>query len=109
MIAQWFDSFLQEKMYIKNLSAHTIRSYKSAFKTFCKFGGDLSKDGITYFIVECRKAGMKPITVNTYSRGLNSFFTWLHENSPAPELLRVKLTKKENLKSRAKCDFERGE
>ena len=42
MIAQWFDSFLQEKRYINHLSAHTLRSYKRAFKTFCKFGGELS-------------------------------------------------------------------
>jgi site-specific recombinase XerD len=46
MIAQWFDSFLQEKIYIRNSSAHTIRHRKRAFKTFCKFGNELSKDRI---------------------------------------------------------------
>jgi site-specific recombinase XerD len=75
MIVKWFDLFIQEKQYLNNLSHHTIRSYKRAFKTFQKHGGELTKEGLTRFIIECRKAGMKTVTINTYCVGFNSFLS----------------------------------
>jgi site-specific recombinase XerD len=44
MIVKWFELFVQEKQYLNNLSPHTIRSYKRAFKTFQKMKGELSKE-----------------------------------------------------------------
>ncbi|MFP5262505.1 MAG: tyrosine-type recombinase/integrase [Blastocatellia bacterium] len=95
MIGKWFDLYIQEKTYLQNLSHHTIRSYKRAYKTFKSTGGELTKEGLANFVIECRKKGMTPITLNTYSIALNVFFAWLKENDYITESLSIKLLKKE--------------
>jgi site-specific recombinase XerD len=86
MIDKWFELYIQEKTYLNNLSAHTIRSYRKAFKTFKGTGGELTKGGLSNFIVECRKEEMTPATLNTCSIALNAFLLDLKRMSTSPNL-----------------------
>lgn len=90
-----FEQFLQEKIYLKNVTNRTVGFYRQSFTALKKHGGQLSKEGLNQFIITMRQSGISPVTCNTYIRGVNSLLTWLYENNHTTERLRAKQLKEE--------------
>ena len=91
-----FEQFLKERIYIKNVSKNTIEFYRSSFKAYQKTSASASvptKQDLNTFVTEMREKGTKPVTCNTYIRGMNSFLTWLYENEHIPAPLKIKQLK----------------
>ena len=75
-----FEQFLKERTYIKNVSQKTLDFYRSSFKAYQKIMDSATlpiKQDLTKFVTGTREQGMKPVTCNTYIRGINSFLTLL--------------------------------
>lgn len=103
-----FREFIKERTYIKNSAANTLAFYQRSFKTYqrvlnesavCNLTASLDRDraealptkhALKDFVTGMREAGMKPVTCNTYIRGMNSFLTWLFENGHTSENLKIK-------------------
>ena len=68
-----FNDFLREKLYLKNISPKTQKSYREAFVRFRKGEAELSKPGLNRFVVWMREKGLSPVTCNIYIRSINSF------------------------------------
>ena len=91
-----FEQFLKERTYIKNVSQKTLDFYRSSFKAYQKIMDSATlpiKQDLTKFVTGTREQGMKPVTCNTYIRGINSFLTWLYENEHLPQPLKIKQLK----------------
>jgi integrase/recombinase XerD len=67
--------------------------YRQRFHAF--EGAMDGKAAIGERIVRLRKAGLTPVSVNTYLRTLNAFFRWAHAEGHLSELLRVAKLKEE--------------
>ena len=102
-----FEHFLKEKQFLNGVSPKTIRSYQQAFNAFVRVVGEvgveptertdlgcstgspaplavyspLSKDTLKDFVIGMRESGLSPGACNVYIRSINSFLTWLRENS----------------------------
>jgi integrase/recombinase XerD len=91
-----FEQFLKERTYIKNVSKNTLIFYRASFKAYQKIIGSATvptKQDLNNFVIGLRENGFKPVTCNTYIRGMNSFLTWLHENEHTAEHLKIKQLK----------------
>jgi integrase/recombinase XerD len=97
-----FEQFLKEKQFLIGISPKTIRSYQQAFKAYQRVlssSGKLrdgepldtpTKDTLKDFVIGMREQGLSPGACNVYIRSINSFLTWLHENSYVTEPLRLR-------------------
>jgi integrase/recombinase XerD len=89
-----FQDFLKEKRFLQNLSARTLRYYEWIFNRWQDYVGEFpNKQNIKEFIIKVQESGVSVFTANSYIRGMNAFFTWLHENDRTPEKLRIKKLK----------------
>jgi integrase/recombinase XerD len=91
-----FEQFLKERTYLKGSSPKTLTFYRSSFRAYQKFSGSATmptKADLNAFVTGMREAGRKPVSCNTYIRGMNSFLSWLHENGHITEHLKVKQLK----------------
>jgi integrase/recombinase XerD len=70
------EQFITERLYLKGVSAATLAWYRSSFKAFS--GALDSKQTIIERIATLRKTN-SAISINTYLRGVNAYFRWLHE------------------------------
>jgi site-specific recombinase XerD len=107
-LEQMFENFIREKQYIENCAPKTIKYFRQCFKTFRRIIADdeVSPQTLTRFVVEARQSGMSAGCFNSYSKGLNSFFDWLHENELTAAHLRIKLLKQEKKVLRSFSDDE---
>lgn len=88
-----FEQFLKERTYIKNSSPKTLEFYRASMKAYQKTINSATvptKQDLNAFVSGMREKEIKPVTVNTYIRGMNSFLTWLHENRYLSEHLKIK-------------------
>lgn len=87
--------FIREKKYLKGVSDATLSFYRDCFKAWRDVVGDSLPDKINVneFVIRLRERGTSPSSVDAYSRGFNSFLSWLHENGG--EKLRIKRQKLE--------------
>jgi integrase/recombinase XerD len=69
-----FENFVKEQKYLKGVTEKTIAFYRQSFKAFNL--EDFSKESLNKRVMELREGGMKPVTINTYIRGMNSFLSW---------------------------------
>ena len=94
-----FAQFLKDKTYIVNVTPKTISFYKQSFNAFRRhYQGTLeniTKADLNNFVIHLRERGMSPNGANVYIRGMNSFFSWCHENGLTAEKLAVTKLKKE--------------
>ena len=67
-------AFLQEKLYLQNVSPRTIILYESCFKAFD--GATENLDVVKDRVVQLRSRGVSPVTVNTYLRHIKCFYRW---------------------------------
>lgn len=65
-------------MYLKNVSKRTGDFYWDCWRSFERYGGELTKPGLSKYVINMRKAGVKPVSCNTYISGINAYLRWLH-------------------------------
>ena len=82
MLKALYQTFLDERRFLKNCSPKTLRSYTQAWNAFEPFLGpvrtaDEIRSAIKAGIIEKMNAGkMKPSGINVYVRALNAFLHW---------------------------------
>jgi integrase/recombinase XerD len=93
MIDQLFEQYMRERIYLSQLSPHTIKHYRLSYKTYRRFVDEAlpTKQSLEAFVIGMGQAGIKPCTANVYIRGVNTFLTWLAENEYIPALKIKKL------------------
>lgn len=87
-----FDGFLKHKLYLEGVSPRTIKYFRFCFmswKRLAAHSGLPTKQDCNAYVIALRESGITVATTNSYIRGLNSFFTWLHEGEHC-EKLRMK-------------------
>lgn len=87
--------FVKERRYLKNSSPKTIAFYQESFKAYLRFtAAEIpTKQAVLQFVSGMKERDMKTVTMNCYIRGVNSFFSWLHENHYLSEPLTIKQLK----------------
>jgi integrase/recombinase XerD len=93
-----FAQFIREKQYLKNVSPRTMEGYKWAWKQFGRCLAETPaacKAQVIRRIAELREAGLRPVTVNTYLRTVNTYFRWLHTEGYAETLVKIPRLKEE--------------
>ncbi len=71
-----FAEFLRERQYLLNVSPATLTYYRCAFKAWKKHSDD--GDPKTW-VINMRKAGISPVSCNTYICALNAYWKWAGE------------------------------
>lgn len=90
-----FEQFVKERIYLKNVSPRTVDFYRDSWKSFERYGGELTKAGLAKYVVAMREAGVKPVSCNTFISGINAYLNWLHENGYLDERLKIQKLKVE--------------
>ncbi len=75
-----FGRFLQEKQFLEGFTEKTIQFYNASYKAFKKAGLSELPANLQQCVITLRQGGMKAQTINTYRKGINSFFSWLTQN-----------------------------
>lgn len=105
-----FDQFIQEKLYVKNLSPNTIEFFNYSYKAFRLIIKDkkvnLNKQILTNFIFGLKQKGKTTGAINAYIRGFNSFLSWLYENEYTKERFSLKQLKQEKKVMKTFSDVE---
>ena len=68
--------FIQERRYLLGVSPRTIIWYQCSFKAF--EGAMSGKETVRQGIVDLRQRNVSPITIDSYLRCINAYFTCLH-------------------------------
>lgn len=90
-----FETFLKEKIYIKNTSPLTIKAFRLTYQRFTKCMGEvtianITRESLKEFVIRLRELPIAPTTCNMSIREFNSFLTWLYENEYTPTHLKMK-------------------
>jgi site-specific recombinase XerD len=107
MITKLFQTFLQEKRYLSNLSPKTLISYEQSYNTYQRILSKPelptseemnlpTKDTLRDFVIGMRERGLSPGACNVYIRSMNSFLSWLHQGGYVTEPLRLRQLPKPN-------------
>jgi integrase/recombinase XerD len=72
-----FEEFIKERIYLKNVSKRTVDFYRDCFRSFERYGGEVSEQGLKKYVIKMREGGVKPISCNTYISGINAYLRWL--------------------------------
>src|ERR1035441_3142885 len=65
--------FIQERKYLKNVTAKTLTWYEQSFKSF---DGCETQQQYRQRILELRERGVSSISVNTWLRCVNAYLHW---------------------------------
>jgi integrase/recombinase XerD len=76
--------FIEERRWVKNVTAKTLQWYHQAFKQFD--GALASKQTINQRIVALRERGIAAISVNSWLTGINAYLRWRGDNYKIPKL-----------------------
>jgi integrase/recombinase XerD len=79
--------FVQERRYLKSVTAKTVAWYRDSFRAF--HGAMTDKAAITSRIAEIRTRGVAATSVNTWLRTLNAYFRWMHIEGHATVLIHI--------------------
>jgi site-specific recombinase XerD len=91
-VEEFFEKFIRDKRYLKNISERTISSYREVFGRWGRFVGREmpNVELLEKFVVGTREAGFTITTCNISIRSFNSFLSWLHDNGDAGEHFKIK-------------------
>jgi len=94
-----FAQFRREKQILKNATQKTLGSYADGLRAFGFYAGctcvqHLTTERLKQWVITMSSAGLKPGSINSYASGVNSFLTWLHDNSHTNQRFRVPLARK---------------
>ncbi len=85
-----FDQFVKERIYLKGVTKRTVDFYGNSWSAFSRHHAlPLTRQSLKGFVTNMRKAGIKPVSCNTYISCINAFLRWLHEEGNHPELLKI--------------------
>lgn len=90
-----YDTFLQERKFLKNVTPNTIQSYQSVGKLCIPRLASLDQSAANALIVQLREAGKTASGTNVCIRTLNAFWKWAYENEHAPARVHLRLLKTE--------------
>ena len=82
ILHELYESFLQERRFLKNCTAKTIHCYRQAWDGFASFVSDVvSEDQIrpalkSGVVAKMGAGKLKPTSINVYVRAWNSFLGW---------------------------------
>jgi len=104
-----FQTYLKEKEFLQGVTQSTILFYKDSMRAWKKYEGVFTEAGIKEFMMSMGESGMKPGAMNTFARGMNSFFTWLHEEGHTAKRFKIRMRKvqKRVLKTYSKSDMDK--
>jgi integrase/recombinase XerD len=74
-MASW-ERFIQERVYLKNVSPQTVRYYRWVHRAFAHFIERPTQNGLLERIIELKEGGLSPTAINTYLRGLKAYLRW---------------------------------
>jgi integrase/recombinase XerD len=89
LLKELFERFIKERTYLDNVSPRTIEFLRQSWTAFERTLPDVTDSeqlaepnlGLR-FIGGLRDSGsLKPVSVNTYIRGINTFLSWLHREA----------------------------
>jgi integrase/recombinase XerD len=90
MLSNLFQQFVKERIYLKGVTKKTVIFYGNSWASFEKHhSGDLSKQSLKDYVTAMRRAGIKPVSCNTYISCINAFLRWLHEEEHHSDLLKI--------------------
>jgi integrase/recombinase XerD len=69
-----FEQFIQERIYLRNVSPRTVEWYKQTFKWLEKY--PLTEEGLKALVVGMRQAGLQAISCNSRIRCINAYLKW---------------------------------
>jgi integrase/recombinase XerD len=93
-----FEQFVKERKYLRNVTPRTEAWYWQSWKALASNLVDGSAPPKTYWnerIAEMRQRGVSPVTVNAYTRAINAFLRWGHDEGHLPERVRIPRLKEE--------------
>lgn len=69
-----FESFIQKRIYLKNVSPRTVDWYRESFKWLGK--QDPTQEDLDNFVVRMRKHGLTPASCNNRIRAVRAYLKW---------------------------------
>jgi hypothetical protein len=69
-----FEQFIQERIYLQNVSPRTVDWYRQTFKWLEKY--PLTEQGLKELVVGMRQAGLEATSCNNRIRCVNAFLKW---------------------------------
>lgn len=76
-----FEKFLEEKLYLEGCSPRTIKYYRYCYASWERLAGGLpTNEKCNQYVIALRKSGISVFTINSYIRGLRSYFSWLDKH-----------------------------
>jgi integrase/recombinase XerD len=94
-----YDQFIKERKYLKNVTPKTEDWYRQSWKSFATAlppdGAIPPKSYWTERIAELRQRGVSAVAVNTYTRAINAFLRWGHDEGHLPDRVRIPRLKEE--------------
>src|SRR5438477_10715638 len=69
-----FEKFIQERIYLQNVSPRTVDWYRQTFKWLEKY--PLTEQGLKELVVGMRQAGLEATSCNNRIRCVNAFLKW---------------------------------
>ena len=95
-----FSQFVRDRRYLKGVSSRTEGWYWQSWNAFASVLQDRTPNQVSkaYFlsrIEAMRQQGVSAITINSYSRAINAFLRWLHEEGHSAAPVRIPRMKEE--------------
>src|SRR2546423_7550725 len=69
-----FEQFIQERIYLHNVSPRTVDWYRQTFKWLEKF--PLTEQGLKDLVIGMRQAGLQAVSCNSRIRCINAYLNW---------------------------------
>src|SRR5262249_19508096 len=69
-----FEQFIQERIYLRNVSPRTVDWYHQTFKCLEKY--PLTEEGLKQLVIAMREAGLQAISCNSRIRCINAYLKW---------------------------------
>lgn len=88
-----WERFIQERVYLKGISPATVRYYKNVYSAFETILPEPTQASLMARIMELRGRGVKPVSINTWLRGLKAYQLWRKEQGY--EVFKVQFLKTE--------------
>ncbi len=79
-----FERFIQERIYLQNVSPRTVDWYRQSLKWLSKF--PLTEEGLKQVVVAMRQSGLQPISCNNRIRCFNAYLKWAGSSLRVPKL-----------------------
>jgi integrase/recombinase XerD len=91
-----FEEFVEEKKYLTNVSDNMLENYKYAYKAWGHLvpedPKDITESVLKQAVISMQKTRISVISVNTYTRVLNTYLRWAGVGLKLPRLIEPQVT-----------------